>query len=97
MREAGRCPVGASRSVLSRVTRAVTLITESLGRPGQHGQGRVGGDDGGNSGVEPAGVEGAGLDDQDRAPFDGPAAARLAQISPADAAADGHQSSWRAR
>src|SRR5215471_17316726 len=33
MRAGGRCPVSASRSVLSRVTRAVTLTTESLGRP----------------------------------------------------------------
>jgi hypothetical protein len=33
MRADGRCPVSASRSALSRVTRAVTLTTESLGRP----------------------------------------------------------------
>src|SRR6266699_4259930 len=29
----GSCPISSSRSVLSRVTRAVTLTTESLGRP----------------------------------------------------------------
>ena len=33
MTEAGSWPAGVSRSVLSRVTRAVTLTTESLGRP----------------------------------------------------------------
>src|SRR5580704_14975187 len=31
--DVGRWPTGASRSVSSRVTRAVTLTTESLGRP----------------------------------------------------------------
>src|ERR1022692_2438844 len=33
MTEAGSWPAGVSRSVLSRVTKAVTLTTESLGRP----------------------------------------------------------------
>src|ERR1700730_223787 len=33
MRDSGRWPAGDSRSVLLRVTRAVTLTTESLGRP----------------------------------------------------------------
>src|SRR5450755_4154405 len=33
MREAGSWPVSVSRSVLSTVTRAVTLTTESLGSP----------------------------------------------------------------
>src|ERR1035438_5150448 len=33
MRDAGRCPAWESRSVLSSVTRAVTLTTESRGSP----------------------------------------------------------------
>src|SRR6202035_1460999 len=33
MRDSGSWPAGGSRSVLLKVTRAVTLTTESLGRP----------------------------------------------------------------
>src|SRR5690348_11063164 len=33
MRAGGRCPASVSRSVLLRVTRAMALTTESLGRP----------------------------------------------------------------
>jgi hypothetical protein len=47
--------------------------------------------------VRPAGVERAGLDDQDRAPSGRLAAAHFAQAGPADAATLGHQPSWPAR
>src|ERR1039457_1555945 len=63
-----------------------------------HGrQAGAGGDDGGDGGIQATGVEWAGLDDQDRAALGGLAAAGLAEIGPPDAAALGHQSSWRAR
>lgn len=64
---------------------------------GHGGQGCIGRDNGGDGGIQPAGVEGIGLDDQHRAPFSWSAAAGLAEIGPADAAALGHQSARAAR
>src|ERR1022692_4168201 len=79
------------------------VFGQSRGCCGQEdvaGQGRqagAGGDDGGDGGFQAAGVERAGLDDQDRAALGGLAAAGLAEIGPPDAAALDHQPSWRAR
>ena len=66
MRDAGRCPAWESRSVLSSVTKAVTLTTESRGSPDAAAgrircpasrPGRVGGDHGSHGGAKAAGVE----------------------------------------
>src|SRR5215471_477318 len=60
---------------------------------GHGSQAGAGGDDGGKCGVQAADIKRIGLDDENRAPFGGPAAVRFAQVGPADAAAADHQSS----
>ena len=93
MRDLGSLPTGWSRSALSMVTRAVTLSTESLGRPlatagrktlRDRREAGARGDDRDQGGAELAVVVGVGLDHEDRTALGGPAALRLAEVGPAD-------------
>ena len=102
--ETGRRPVSARRSVLSSVTKAATLTTESLGSPAvvagrrnyiarHDSETRVGRNDGDQGGVQTTGVEGIGLDYQYRPTFAWLGALRFAELSPPDAPSADHQSS----
>src|ERR1022692_2903877 len=60
---------------------------------GHGGEAGVRGDHGGQGGIEPAGIVGVCLDDQDGPTLGGLAAAGLPEVGPADAASVDHQSS----